>query len=235
MTELIKQLSDYIKQIEKRNKTLETALSDLLAEEDIMNCPGYNLLKLTYSKFITDVVEDATDTTVYDPIYMPPKIRRKNKVKPPTYTKASKEPKPDIFDTWMGGDFDPPGNATKTTTATKDEPQYNEIHTGKSKIFEIEIKGITYYYFNNYIYDKENCVRIGQITENGFRINDKLIKFSEKSKVLDPDPIDSDYPDIYMDQDKTGVYKFIDTNIIQKVGEVNDGEILLYQWEIDNS
>lgn len=234
--------------LEKQNTVLRTALKELLEEEDVKMIPGYELLKETYQNYIDNSVLDNTEHILkpsaagYDPLHAPPGSRKgkmpvKTKLVPKMQPGPSKysQDMPDL-NVCMIGEPSRASASKKVVTSAPSVPSVPSvpvvppievIATGMS-VYVVEIDGIQYYFHQGYLYDKDNMLRVGDITTGGFSINGTLRPLVRKPVKLMDDPISDEYPEFYEDSERTTIYKEISEGLLQAVGSADEEGMKLW-------
>lgn len=198
----------------------------------------------------------------YDPIHAPPNVRRKKKstaITPSlTETKSKPRPKiqpqpklkpqpgpqrksnfsssmPDLDECMLGETVKKPQihNIQNIQNNQTEETDEIEIVTDKNiGIYFAEIQGKQYYLYDSYLYDTTTLIRAGQLTSAGFKIGQKMVKFTTKPVGLESESISDDFPDFYPDLEDKNIYKIIkldkDTSVVQAVGSIENGECALW-------
>lgn len=234
MSELLKQiktlitpLTKHIEELETHNKALKNALSDLLEEEDVKLIPGYELLKTTYETYLNDdvsLIKAKNDPMLgYDPLHAPPNLRRKKK---PLIQTSLKRPSnysssmPDLNECMLEST---PIKSKPDKIVTEVSPRDNE------GVYIVEIQGKQYYLYDNYFYDIDSLLRIGEVTDDGFTILEQTIKFTTSPVDLEMVGISDDYPSFYPDITDKNIYKIIaNGKVVQSVGTIENGECMIW-------
>lgn len=254
MSDLVKKLKTiskdagaYIEKLEKHNKLLKEGLSSLLMEEDVQSLPSYTLLKMTYSEHLEGISSNNDKCMNYDPFHAPPKVRisaRKanTAAKKAMQSQQSQQPqqpqqsqqldKPPIIKKPFAKNPINNNGPSMTECLLDSKPPskpkcINVVAKKDDEIYLVEINGVEYLRHDIYLYDVKSHLRIGSI-DTGFNINGKIIKINNDPIILkDDQPICDEYP-YYGDIKGEKVYCKINANFAQAVGDIKNGELLLW-------
>lgn len=245
-----KDIFDHVEQQDARVAYLYKGLSNLLEEEDVKNLPTYKLLHGIYSEYLTSKppaqkTDKIVNEELYDPLYAPPKTRKrvnqrakkemleskfKAEPKPKAETPAS-APAPSSVPSYMP-DFSESllegQGSTKVKVKKVTEPKPVSVQVSKGDtVYTVEIKGNQYLRHSKYLYDKSTHLRVGSIENGAFIIDSKPVSDFETNCTVSSVP-DTPY---YKDNNGKLYVRLTDEgDIYQGVGELTpEGDIGLWQ------
>lgn len=263
MKTLSKELFDMLDNREEQIKTLKKALHSLLKEDEIMDLPSYGLLKATYSSYLdqessitgsntnsnfntnSNTKSKSSDVEIYDPLYAPPKTRKKALAKSKTAlaaataatATATEEKERDDVPSYMPDfgvslleNMDSPVNTvvTKPTIkaavkavvkaippAVKVASESINVPEGQL-VYKVELQGKQYLQFKGCLYNIETYLLEGTINKDGFSI--KGIEMPERKSSIRKLP-DSEY----YETERT-VYVHVCDDIYHAVGVLTEDD-----------
>jgi hypothetical protein len=250
LKELLDKVVAHVSTIEEHNAKLCEALQSLLNEDDIKELPAYELLKMTYSPYLTyatapsvKLATSGTTETLYDPLHAPPSARygsgKKtvaiNTKRPIVATPSASEvthysnDMPDMDSCLLGG----PGLSNKSkpkptpivSEPVKPKPTVIASEPVKTKI-KIQAKADESVYRveiqgKNYL--RYNEYLYDENNKRAGSVSDFKLGMTTEQVELEPIP---DCPDYYMCD--TTVYILVNNEIAQAVGTYENDEIALW-------
>lgn len=251
---LTKDIFDHVAQLEATVKYLTEGLSKLLEEDDIKGLPTYKLIHGMYSEYLTSKPPQKTDKAMqeelYDPLYAPPKTRKRanNKAKKELAESRFKAPvkatvpapapasasasvpvggssskpsyMPDFSESLLEG-MGKPGARTPAPVPVQAAARILPIKVPTDDtVYTVEINGNQYLRYGKYLYDKESQMRVGSIENGVFVIGTETVA---KFNDIDDTHTVSLVPDTSYYKDKDGklyIRLTEEGDIYQAVGEL---------------
>jgi hypothetical protein len=237
--EAIKQMEKLEEQkadLEKRLNYMREGFRRLLEEEDITSLPSFHLLRMTYGEYLDNPTVRAAklpEQPIYDPMFMPPSMRRSMKTRviaKPTHAQAhvaSDAPKPEPEPPSSTPDFsqnlleEPSRPAPKKISIkAKSAPSSSEAIIAKGSVYRLELQGIIYYLYGQYLYDTETRKRVGSIVDDTIEVCGKTLSITYGDTV----PL-KDIGDGLLLAADDKAYRPLTGLLAQSVGIYKDGEL----------
>lgn len=182
----------------------------ILKEPSIMALPNYDELVKKYS--IQAPTPTPTPTPDYDPIYAPPCVRNRRPKKQTASNASNASNAPGASNPFARH------NASKTII----KPTHNE---SAEEVYEIEIKGVSYYFYNNLLYCKKTLLNVGRISSAGFTINGITHKMINDPITVTPKSIDNYSFSI---DSNNRAFKTYNNEYAMEIGQWKNNELLLF-------
>ena len=226
--------------LEARLNFMMDGFRRLFEEEDIRDLPSYQLLRLSYADYlekpgsIKQTAEVKRGGALYDPLFMPPSMRRGARkspapLAPPPPAPLAPVPAPAEPDDKGATDFpdftqnlldDVKKPAKKVAIKAKPKTEVHPQVVADGHVFQIELRGTIYYLHGFMLYDKGTRQRVGHITQDGYTVHGQFLPCTWGEVIALKELADGALlgPD-----DK--VYARISEGLAQSIGIYKDGEI----------
>jgi hypothetical protein len=245
MVELGNEAIKCMEQLETQRAALETRLNfmidgfrRLFEEEDIQSIPSFQLLRMSYGEYLEKpdapiVQPPRTEQTVYDPLFMPPSMRRSMKTRAvATAKQAATAPAPSPSTSTISSDVSPDFSQNLLDEPRPAAPKKISIKpkaaqasappsvVAKGPVYRLELQGVLYLQYGSYLYDSVTRLQVGFIKDDVIMVNGKQLAIACGETVTLKDIGDGM---LLAADDKA--YRPLTGLLAQSVGIYKDGEL----------